>query len=146
MALKSLYNEHTGMSYMQCLPGTVLDLRKIKKILTWYFFWCNGTYTKIRSSTCHETSNGTEKSNVPGENTWLTRYFHQVPYIMELVTDIRYFINKNQKSFTFFGLDLVNQFLSPGILLGNGTDISMELISVPLLVPFRFFSYFVDWT
>ena len=29
-------------------------------------------------------------------------YIHQVPYIMELVTDIRYFINKNQKAFTFF--------------------------------------------
>ena len=51
---------------------------------------------------------------------------------MELVTDIRYFINKNQKVFNFFGLDLVNQLLSPGILLGNGTDISSITSSIPL--------------
>ena len=92
----------------------------------------DGTDTKIRSSPSNGTSNGTEKSNVPGENTWLTRYFHQVHYIMELVTDIRYFINKNQKAFNFFGLDLVNQLLSPGILLGNGTDISSITSSIPL--------------
>ena len=43
--------------------------------------------------------------------------------VMELVPDFRYFINKNQKAFNFFGLDLVNQVLLPGILPGNGTDI-----------------------
>ena len=55
------------------------------------------------------------KSNGPGKNTWLTRYFFRSSPVLELVPDIRYFINKNQKAFNFYGLDLINQVLFPGI-------------------------------
>ena len=51
---------------------------------------------------CTGTSNGTEKSNGPGKNTWLTKYFFRSSPVMELVPDTRYFINKNQKAFNFF--------------------------------------------
>ena len=68
---------------------------------------------------------------------------------MELVPDIRYFINKNQKAFNFFGLDLVNQVLLPGILPGNGTDIRYQVqfqVLFQLLCGLDLVMELIQWT